>query len=509
VKRIQIIVVAAGLLAACSRNPQATAPAQRSEAPEPLKATIWTSKGELYLEYPALVSNQKSRFAIHLTRLTDFKAVKDATCEVRLARDTAPEAFPCDLSTHPGIFRANVEPKSAGEASLTIVVRGRDLNESFDVGQVRIAADSASAEKPSESKEETISFTKEQQWALDFGAQIAAEQGLRDTLRVAAEILPRTGGEAAVIAPVGGRLLAERTFAVGTAVEKGLELASIVPPTSAVWDPPSLQLAESEANVALAQARRDRARAERLLAAGAVPARRAEEARAVEATAQARLQAAQTRLAQYDATRSANVTEAGMRRFLVRAPISGIISESSAVSSANVEPGKVLFRIVDTNSLYVSGVVPESEFSKLRQLSGAEIEMPDSGQVRPANGLVAIGRLVDSETRTITVTYEVDNRDHRFAVNQTVFLRLLLTPAAKAAVVPEAAIIDDAGRPVVFVQKGGETFLRRPVKLGVRNSGMVQVLEGINPGDRIVTKGAYLIRLSTMSSAVPAHGHVH
>jgi membrane fusion protein, heavy metal efflux system len=59
------------------------------------------------------------------------------------------------------------------------------------------------------------------------------------------------------------------------------------------------------------------------------------------------------------------------------------------------------------------------------------------------------------------------------------------------------------------VQRAGENFLRRPVKLGVRNSGLVQVVEGLNPGDRVVTKGAYLIRLSTMSSAVPAHGHVH
>src|SRR5205814_4965809 len=107
------------------------------------------------------------------------------------------------------------------------------------------------------------------------------------------------------------------------------------------------------------------------------------------------------------------------------------------------------------------------------------------------------------------VTYETDNRDHRLAVNQTVFLRLLLAPATKSPVVPESAIIDDAGRPVVFVQRAGETFLRRPVKLGVRNSGLVQVIEGLNPGDRVVTKGAYLIRLSTMSSAVPAHGHVH
>lgn len=503
------IIVVTGLLAACSRSPQASAPAQRAEAPEPLRATVWTSKAELYLEYPALVSNQKERFAIHLTRLTDFKAVKDAGCEVRLARDGAPEVFACDLSTHPGIFGANVEPKSAGESRLSISVHGKDLNETFHVGRVKIALDASSTEKPSESKEETITFTKEQQWALDFGTQTAAEQALRENLRVAAETLPRTGGESAVIAPIAGRLVVERTFAVGTAVEKGTELASIVPPTSTASDLASLQLAETEATVALEQAQRDRARAERLLTAGAIPARRAEEARTVEATAQARIQAAKTRLTQYNATRSADGTEAGVKRFLVRAPISGVISVSTAVSGANVELGTILFRIVDTSTLFVSGAVPESDLSKLHQLSGAEIEMPDSGQIRPANRLVAVGRLVDPATRTVPVTYETDNRDQRLAVNQTVFLRLLLTPAAKTAVVPEAAIIDDAGRPVVFVQKGGETFVRRPVKLGVRNSGLVQVLDGINPGDRVVTKGAYLVRLSTMSSAVPAHGHVH
>src|SRR5207248_7098370 len=137
-------------------------------------------------------------------------------------------------------------------------------------------------------------------------------------------------------------------------------LTGIVPPTSAVADVASLQLAETEAKVALEQAQRDRARAERLLMAGAVPARRVEEARTIDATAQARLQAAQSRLAQYEATRSANGTERGARRFLIRAPISGVVFESDAIGGANVEIGKVLFRIVDTNTLFVSGVVPES-----------------------------------------------------------------------------------------------------------------------------------------------------
>lgn len=507
-KRIWLIVAAAAMLAGCSRNPQA-ATAAKAEAPEPLKATVWTAGGELYLEYPPLVRDQKGRFAIHLTRLNDFRAVKDASCEVELARGAESQVFPCDPSTHAGIFGANVQPRSEGEGRMKIMVHGRDLNETFDVGMVKIASESASVERPTETKEETISFSKEQQWALDFGTQVVAVQNLRDSLRVAAETLPRAGGEASVIAPIAGKLVVEKTLPVGTAVQKGESIASIIPPSGSISDLANLQLAEAEAKLAVEQAQHDRGRLERLLSDGAVPEKRVEEARAIEAAAQARLRAAQTRLAQYEATSAGDGLEVGAKRFSLRAPISGFLSESKAVSGANVERGTVLFHIIDINTLFVSGMVPESEFPKLRQLYRAEIEMPGAGQVRPANRLVAIGRLVDSETRTVPVTYEIENRDHRLAVNQTVFLELLFTPAGAMPAVPESAIIDDAGRPVVFVQQGGETFVRRPVKLGIRNSGMVQVMEGVSPGDRVVTKGAYLIRLSTMSSAVPAHGHVH
>src|SRR5581483_730688 len=184
--------------------------------------------------------------------------------------------------------------------------------------------------------------------------QVIGTQNLRDNLRVAAETLPRAGGETAVIAPMAGRLIVEKAWPVGTAIRQGTEMASLVPPTSSASDLATLQLAEAEAKVALEQAQRDRARAERLLDAGAVPARRAEEARVAEATLQARLQAAQTRLAQYDATRTADGVEIGVKRFSIRAPISGILAASSAVGGANVEPGTVLFRIVDIDTLFVS-----------------------------------------------------------------------------------------------------------------------------------------------------------
>src|SRR5947208_3139012 len=111
-----------------------------------------------------------------------------------------------------------------------------------DVGlQVCSRSPRLSAPAPKSEASEPLTATKEQQWALDFGTQPVVEQTLRDNLRVAAETLPRTGGEASVIAPIAGRLAVEKTFAVGTAVEKGTQLASVIPPTSATVDLASLQ----------------------------------------------------------------------------------------------------------------------------------------------------------------------------------------------------------------------------------------------------------------------------
>jgi multidrug efflux pump subunit AcrA (membrane-fusion protein) len=75
--------------------------------------------------------------------------------------------------------------------------------------------------------------------------------------------------------------------------------------------------------------------------------------------------------------------------------------------------------------------------------------------------------------------------------------------------VPASALVDDAGRPIVFVQTAGETFERRPVTVGAREGELVQILAGVKPGERIVTTGAHLVRLAALSTSVPATGHVH
>jgi multidrug efflux pump subunit AcrA (membrane-fusion protein) len=88
-------------------------------------------------------------------------------------------------------------------------------------------------------------------------------------------------------------------------------------------------------------------------------------------------------------------------------------------------------------------------------------------------------------------------------------VRVLSGEAKETMAVPVSAILDEAGESVVYVEQGGESFERRPLELGGRDGDFVEVLSGLSPGERVVTKGAYYIRLASSSGAVPAHGHAH
>ena len=494
-------------LAACNKP---APPAAAEEEPHPESVTHWTPATELFAEYPPLIAGETSRFAIHFTRLDNFKPVTDGRVEVKLtAADGRAESFTADAPSRPGIFGVDVKPAAAGPVRLSILLSG-SLNATHDLGEITIYPTRAAAIHTHDHEDDDgILFTKEQQWTLDFATAVVETRPLRSSLRVPAEVLPRSGGEAEVTVPFDGRLIADRLPIIGARVAQGQVLAQLLPPTSAPSDLSSLELVRNEAQLALELASRDRERAARLVESGAAPARRLDEARTLEATLEARLHAAQARLAQFETSSSAEPDARGARLFALRAPISGIVTETTAAPNANVKAGETLFRILDADTVYISALVPESALELVQHLSGAQLELPASDQLLPLSHLISIGRVIDPQTRTFPVIYQLDNRARRVAINQTLHARLLTRPAAPAPVVPESALVDDSGRPVVYVQTAGEAFLRRPVRLGIRETGAVQILEGVAPGERVVTRGAHLLRLASLSTQAPAEGHVH
>ena len=497
------------LSAGCHRS---EAPKAAPEGPEALSVTRWTEKTELFAEYPPLAVGSTSRFAIHLTRLDGFKALTEGNVEVRLEGGSAQsEVFRVDAPSRPGIFGVDVKPTHEGKRQLVVVLKATGLNDEHRVGDVDVhpnAEAARAAAAPGGEAAPGISFLKEQQWSLDFGTALVQEQAVRESIRVPARLEARPGGAADVVAPLGGRLTQVVEVALGANVFRGQELARMLPPPSAPADLPQLQRARADALTALALATRDRERAERLTTAGAAPGKRLDEARSTEEQAKARLTAAEASLAQYNAARAGGASDAeGL--FIIRAPVSGVIAQRDAATGANVSAGHVLFRVVDAAQVHVVGQVPEAQAARARLAQAAEIEIAGQADRLPAGRLVSVGKVLDPQSRTLPITFAFENRTIGLPVGQAAFLHLLLEATQARPVVPATGIVDDAGRPIVFVQREGETFERRAVTLGPRSGDVVQITEGLKPGERVVTKGAYLVRLASLSTSVPAHGHVH
>ena len=301
-RRLPAILLAT-LLAACTSKQAPSTKAAAAPETARLSATNWTSKTELYLEYPPLVAGKTGRFAVHLTRLDNFKALASGRVEVQLDA----ERFTTPGPSSPGIFGVDVKPSSPGLHAMTLRVTTADWADTHALGPVMVFADEQAAQnQPSEKpKEETIAFSKEQQWSLDYASEVVRERALRESLRVPAQIITRAGGDAEVTVPFDGRLVANALPPPGTEVQRNQVLAQIVPPVANPADQASLELARAEAEAALSLARKELQRVQRLAEAGAIPARRIDEAQAAELTAAARLKAAQARIAQYESTRSA------------------------------------------------------------------------------------------------------------------------------------------------------------------------------------------------------------
>jgi RND family efflux transporter MFP subunit len=466
----------------------------------------------LFAEYPPLAVGETSRFAIHLTRLDSFKPLTEGRVEVHLRGGIGvAEVFRVDGPSRPGIFGVDVKPGQVGQRELVIVLRSAGFEDEHRVGDVEVSANVEAARAATGGATEDadgISFLKEQQWSLDFATAVVKDQAVRESIRVPAQLEARPGGAADAVAPIDGRLTRVLDVPLGASVSRGQELGRLLPPPALPGDLPQLQRARADAQSVLALATRDRERAKRLTTAGAAPEKRLDEARSAEEQAKARLSAAEASLAQYNAARTGGATGAeGL--FVIRAPVSGVIAQRHATTGANVTAGTSLFRVVDTLQIHVVGQVPESEAPRVRLIAAAEIEVPGHENRVPAGRLASVGRVLDPQSRTLPITFVFDNRTFGFPVGQVVFLHLLMNTTSPRPVVPAAAVVDDAGRPIVFVQQGGEAFERRAVTLGARTGDVVQIVDGIKPGERVVTKGAYLVRLASLSTSVPAHGHVH
>jgi len=500
------------LVPACSRQPAPVPP-----EPPSLNVTSWTDKTELYMEYPPLVTGETVRFAVHLTKMGDFSALNAGRPSIQMTPESGGPAvtLPGSEPLRPGAFRVEGKLPAPGRYRWALLVDAPGVSDRHELGEATVFADEKSAIDAAETRPPddpaAIAYLKEQQWTNAFATETVREAELRSAVRVPAAVRPVTGGEAIVAAPAAGRFAADTLVSIGTNVRQGQQLGHLEPRLSGGGDDRATLFAEvAEAQAGVEAARAEESRAERLLAEQAVPARRVEEAKRAVTIADARLRAAQARLAQRDQTLGTGGGAAAGNAFVLRAPLSGRVTEVMATLGASYDEGAPLFRIVKTDEVELQALVPAADVGVTRDIDGIALEVPG----RPDPILLTPHHMhdagvIDPLTRALTVQFEVDNRRGQLLIGQTGTALLYARNRVRVPAVSKAALLMEAGRPYVFVQTGGERFARRFVEIAAREGDLVGLKSGVVPGERVVTRGSYDVQLASAAKGLPAEGHVH
>ncbi len=474
----------------------------------------------LYAEVPPLVAGEEVELAVHLTLLGGLGPVADGQLELTLdGGGDAPERFAVEAVARPGLFRVALSPQSAGERRLRVSWTSLGQAETHDLGAVWVFADhegSHGAAPPVGADpavdEDAIVFLLEQQWQMDFATAAAGLRTLRPTVEAYGTLRPRSDGHVQVSAPLGGRLVAGEGFPrFGQRVEAGEALAAMIPRLAEHGDATALAQAVDQARIAASQAVVERERLEQLVAGGAIPQRRLTDARFAERQARAALSAAKRR--QKQAKRATEGGDAAESHAVpVTTPISGTVVSVEAAPGAWIEEGAPLARVVDLTRLWLEVHVAETHAALLEQPKGAWFTVegyPDAVFELAPEAVVTTSGLVDERSRTLSHVIAVDNPERRLKVGMFAAVHLVNGAAEERVAVPVSALLIEAGLPVVYVQIGGETFERRPVRTGIRDGDWIGITDGLEAGERVVTRGVYGVRLARSGAQAPAHGHAH
>jgi cobalt-zinc-cadmium efflux system membrane fusion protein len=500
---------------ACGRHEQEQGKAQEREA---LSFTHFTDRTELFVEFDALAKGTESPFAAHVTRLSDFKPLATGTVTAILSEGGAlEERFSVRAPSVPGIFRPVAKPQHAGQRRLVFEIAFDGAVSRHDLGLVTVFESERAAIAAAPASEEQsagIVYLKEQQWKTEFATAPVAEGEVRGSVAANGVLRPRPDGEARVGAPAAGRFLARGTYPqVGMNAARNQLLGAIAPRVPTDVDPASLDLDAQRAQIAMQQARAERLRLEALFAQEAVPERRVIDARQQEQSAHADLRAAQSRLAQYRGTQSATGGQSA-GRFEVRSPVAGTIVAVTVAPGEFVDEGRELFHVVDLSRLWLELQIPEGQIGQVHASDSVWFQpegFPSAFTISPGSGgrVVGTGGVVSPATRTIPLIFEVQNPTRQLKSGMFVRAQVFTATTVRGIVIPLSAVVDDDNQAVAYVEVEGELFERRPLKLGTRQGDRVQIVEGLKAGERVVTSGAYNIRLQAASGAVPAHGHAH
>ena len=189
------------------------------------------------------------------------------------------------------------------------------------------------------------------------------------------------------------------------------------------------------------------------------------------------------------------------RTVTFRSPATGHVVEKMVVQGSAVQSGMKLMRIEDHSKLWLDAEVYQGQFPLV------SVGQPVEATVEGAPGKTFKGQVsfiyphVDHMTRTQTVRATLDNSDLQLRPGMYATAKIITRPVADALLVPREAVLDTGTKQIAFVAEGDGHFDPRKVRTGLAgDGGKVQILEGLAPGEAVVTSGQFLMDVESRTT---------
>ena len=337
-----------------------------------------------------------------------------------------------------------------------------------------------------------IMLAPEKAKAAGVASEVIQPKTFRQVIKTSGEVQAAQGAESVVVANVSGVVSFQRAVTEGMQVGKGATIMTISASKLQDGDP------AQRARIAYEAAKADYDRASRLVESQIVSQK---EFNAIKEKYE------NARLA-YEAL-AKNQTKGGVA---VAAPIGGYIKNLLVKEGDYVAVGQPLATVTQNNCLFLRADVSERYYKYLNGISSANFKTPYDNQVyelEALNGkLLSVGKAAGSGSYYVPVTFSFDNKGE-IIPGSFVEIFLLSQQQENALVLPVEALTEEQGLYFVYLQNCEESYKKQEVKIGASNGVEVQILDGIHPGDKVVVKGAYHVKLASAGNALPAHSHEH
>jgi cobalt-zinc-cadmium efflux system membrane fusion protein len=178
--------------------------------------------------------------------------------------------------------------------------------------------------------------------------------------------------------------------------------------------------------------------------------------------------------------------------FSLNSPIDGIVVERNATIGASVGTDANLFKIIDLSRVWIDANVFEKDLQQVRPGQEVKLTVPAFPGSTFSGRVILINSVVDPDTRTVKVRTEVANPDGRLKPDMFANVQIVTALNRTAISIPQSAVLTDEGKTIVFVAEGNG-YKKRQVQAGIQSNDRVEIVDGLNAGDKVVVKGNYLL----------------